>query len=162
MAAGSTYTPIATQTLGSATATVTFSSLGSYTDIVLIFNGTMSSAAQVMFRLNSDTGNNYSYTKLYGQGGAAGSARESNISGGVLGYYNGGSSPITQILHIQNFGNSNTYKTTISRSSDPGNIESSVSLWRNTSAITSISILNTGGVNIASGTTITLYGIAAA
>ena len=40
MAAGSTYTPIATTTLGSAQADVTFSSIsGSYTDLVLIIGG---------------------------------------------------------------------------------------------------------------------------
>jgi hypothetical protein len=36
MAAGNTYTPLATQTLGSAAASVTFSSIsGAYTDLVV-------------------------------------------------------------------------------------------------------------------------------
>ena len=40
MAAGNTYVALATQTLGSATATVTFSSIsGAYTDLVLVYNG---------------------------------------------------------------------------------------------------------------------------
>ena len=36
MPAGSTYTPIATTTLGSSQATVTFSSFTGYTDVILV------------------------------------------------------------------------------------------------------------------------------
>jgi hypothetical protein len=38
MPAGSTYTPIATTTLGSAQADVTFNSFSGYTDLVLVAN----------------------------------------------------------------------------------------------------------------------------
>ena len=39
MAAGSTYTPLATNTLSSSSASITFSSIsGSYTDLVLVMN----------------------------------------------------------------------------------------------------------------------------
>ena len=57
MAAGSTYTPIATTTLGSA-GTITFSSIPStYTDLVIVLNGNGSRVAgtdDTGLRLNSD------------------------------------------------------------------------------------------------------------
>ena len=66
MAAGSTYTPIATTTLSSAQSSVTFSSLGSYTDIILVYAGTGTSTDTqgIRFQVNGDTGTNYSNTTL--------------------------------------------------------------------------------------------------
>ena len=59
-----TYEPIATTTLGSATASVTFSSLGSYTDIVLVCSVQSASSgdARINIRFNGDTASNYSGT----------------------------------------------------------------------------------------------------
>ena len=70
MPAGSTYTPLSTTTLGSAQATVTFSSIsGSYTDLVLVMNTIGTSAGgDVQVQFNSDTASNYSCTILYGTG----------------------------------------------------------------------------------------------
>ena len=65
MAAGATYYPIATTTLSSATNSVSFSSIsGSYTDIVIVFNGAAStSGVTCNVQFNSDTGTNYSTTQ---------------------------------------------------------------------------------------------------
>jgi hypothetical protein len=55
MAAGNTYTPLATQTLGSAAASVTFSSIsGAYTDLVLVLNIKSTSSNYPTMILNSD------------------------------------------------------------------------------------------------------------
>ena len=73
-----TYKPIATTTLGSAAASYTFSSIPStYTDIVLIFGGSMSNFGNLRIQFNSDTGNNYSFTRLLGDGSGAQSDRGS-------------------------------------------------------------------------------------
>jgi hypothetical protein len=66
MAAGATYTPLATNTLGSATSSVTFNSLSGYTDLVLVFKTKLTTSAAIKVQYNADTGNNYSYTRLYG------------------------------------------------------------------------------------------------
>jgi hypothetical protein len=64
-----TYTPIATTTLGTAAASVTFSSIsGSYTDLVLIIAGVQSVADVPYIQFNSDTATNYSRTQLSGDG----------------------------------------------------------------------------------------------
>ena len=166
MAAGSTYTPIATTTLGSDQASVTFSSIsGSYTDLVLVSNVKVSSAGEaVQIRFNSDSGNNYSYTQLSGNGTSAASSRSRNTS--IIYISNDGSATNygTAITQIMNYSNTTTYKTTLGRFSEASATSwADVGLWRNTAAITSVT-LNVSGTskNLSSGSTFTLYGIAAA
>jgi len=164
MAAGSTYTPLTTTTLGSAQASVTFSSIsGSYTDLVLICSGGANDSTIEIGVGNGsiDTGSNYSRTYLYGNGTSALSSRSSNISvtyetfGALTGI---GST----ILNFMNYSNTTTFKTIISRGNDAsGNVVAQVSLWRSTSAINIIKVAGYNG-NLASGSTFTLYGISAA
>jgi hypothetical protein len=157
-----TYEPIATTTLSTTAANVDFTSIsGSYTDLILIVDALLSSSNNSFgFRYNSDTGNNYSFTYLFGDGSAATSGRQSNVSIADAGYISGTRS--TNIVHIQNYSNATTYKTHISRFS-PSNLYAGtyVGLWRSTSAITSISIIPASST-FASGSTFTLYGIASA
>jgi len=165
LAAGSTYTPIATTTLGSATSSYTFSSIPStYTDLVLIINGQCASGGSLntWVTLNSDTGTNYSSTTLYGDGTSAVSSRNANqTKGGFCALSSAVNS--TVIYQFQNYSNSTTYKTFIGRGNVSADIvDARVSLWRSTSAINTIKIELTSGINFNSGTTFTLYGITAA
>ena len=171
MAAGSTYTPIATTTLSSASANITFSSIsGSYTDIILVcqFSGA-SSGQSPYLQINSDTGTNYSGTLLTGNGTTAASNRYSSdtqISDNSKGISTtAGANIIT--WHFQNYSNTTTYKTVLFRTTaldgaSYQGVTTGVGLWRSTSAITSIKFYLSGSVNLASGTTATLYGITAA
>jgi hypothetical protein len=158
MAAGSTYEPIATTTLGSAAASYTFSSIPStYTDLVLIVNPN-SSVDNMNLRFNGDTGSNYSRTVLFGSGSSAISSR---VSGTVMNQTISSGWEIMRI-NIMNYANTTTYKTAISRLDDAANyVGTSVGLWRSTAAINSVTIL-AGTGNIPSGAVLTLYGIAAA
>jgi len=169
MAAGATYEPIATTTLGSAQATVTFNSFSGYTDLILVMQGKSAlSSDDVQLYFNSDTGSNYSLTTLFGTGSSAVSARYTNLSNGFYisrpGWTSAGFT--TTILNFMNYANSTTYKTVLFRSGANDNsagyngTEAEVALWRSTAAITSFTIQ--GGGNIAVGSTFTLYGIAAA
>ena len=163
MAAGSTYEPIATQTLGSAAASVTFSSIsGAYTDLKLVFTGVVSSGGDAFYvRLNSDSGSNYSTTELKGNGTAASSARYSSVTY-MYALGNGLSANQTNvILDLNNYSNATTYKTGLFRYNDAnGYAAATIGLWRSTSAINAVSIHSLGGY--ATGSTFTLYGIAAA
>ena len=168
MAAGNTYTPIATQTLGSAAASVTFSSIsGAYTDLVLIgYISGVSVATGAGIQFNSDTGNNYSMTGLAGNGTAASSFRQSSVAYIRFSYegtYRTTNQGIFKI-NLMNYSNATTYKTTISRNDvSTDGTEAEVGLWRNTAAITSIDILPTNGAyTFSTGSTFSLYGIAAA
>jgi len=164
MAAGSTYTPIATQTLGSAQASVTFSSIsGSYTDLVLI--GSVSATAgndDIRINFNSDTGSNLSSTILYGDGTSAASARRTSMTETELDWTGIGTGQGNILINVMNYANTTTYKTALARCSFAAKgANASVVLWRSTAAITSIKIA-LPSQTFASGSTFTLYGIAAA
>lgn len=162
MPAGSTYEPIATTTLGSATATVTFSSIsGSYTDLIVIFNGSITSGLDAIgVRANNDTGNNYSRTVLSGDGSSASSFNETNVSSMQIGMM--GTENSNTIFQIQNYSNATTYKTFLSRANSPSNrLRACVGLWRSTAAINRLDFIAPSSTFI-SGSTFTLYGILAA
>jgi hypothetical protein len=165
MAAGSTYTPIATTTASGSTTSVTFSSIaGTYTDIVVVCNVQNAASGDNGLRMqfNSDTGNNYSTTYIYGDGTSAVSGRQTSASGAQFGRSASGNIT-TSIGQVQNYSNSTTYKTVLGRGNNPAALVwAAVSLWRSTSAITSITIYNETSATISAGSTFTLYGIASA
>ena len=159
-----TYEPLATTTLGSSASSVTFSSIsGSYTDLVLIAQPSASGNLNLVMEINSDTGSNYSFTALGGSGSSAGSNRDTNNTSGFIdwyGYMSTGQS--NYIININNYSNATTYKTILTRANNTGNgTNANVTLWRSTSAITSIKLKTLSGT-ISSGSTFTLYGIKAA
>jgi hypothetical protein len=166
-----TYEPIATNTLGSDTVTISFTSIsGSYTDLVLVTNHYMTAQCTVGIRFNSDTGSNYSFTVLTGNGTSAASSRASTQTSidtdtGVV--RNPSVSNAMTIWNIQNYSNSTTYKSVVIRhtnaTTDASGTSAGVGTWRNTAAITSITLLATSSVqSFKSGSTFTLYGIKAA
>ena len=156
-----TYEPIATTTLGSTASSVTFSSIsGSYTDLVLITAAKYTTgSSHIRLQYNSDTGNNYSATAIYGDGAGAFSSRTSNTSS--IAIARAGSEFGVGITHIQNYSNTTTYKTAIYRTSQDNDVFGRVGLWGNTAAINSIKYQIDSG-NIQSGSTFTLYGIKSA
>jgi hypothetical protein len=152
----STYTPIATTTL-SGVSTYTFSSIsGIYTDIEIRGTGFASGDSGIDVRFNSDSGSNYSYTYMYTDGSSAVSGRNSSVTAATGG--RSGTNGSTAIFYLQNYSNSTTYKTMLSRGGNAGDLTIAVvSLWRSTSAITSVTL--SMGSNFLAGTTFTLYGI---
>lgn len=162
-----TYEPINTQTLGSAQASVTFSSIpATYTDLVLVYEaGNSGNIYDGTFaRFNSDTGNNYSWTYLLGNGSTAISGRESNVARTGAGA--SGASRGMSILNIMNYSNTTTYKTILNRRSvvdaSGYTVGAEVGLWRSTAAISTVLLFVQSGTNFDAGSTFTLYGIKAA
>jgi len=151
----STYQPIASQTLSSAAASVTFSGIPqTYTDLVLVSNVSGSGGnANLRVTLNSDTGSNYSTTALSGDGTSAVSNRSTSQTA-MLVVQTGASlngAWTTYTSHFMNYSNTTTNKTVLSRFSAAGSESTAnVHLWRNTSAVTSITIA-TSTNNYASG-----------
>lgn len=163
-----TYEPINTQTLGTAVGDIYFTSIPqTYTDLVLVISGNSASYFNTAFRLNSDNGNNYSFTELYGTGTTAASNRNSNNQFGRFDNYGGMDTTGRNIIvaNFMNYSNSTTYKTVINRANNTAGTypatQANVNLWRNTAAITSINILSSTGANFSVGSTFTLYGIKA-
>jgi hypothetical protein len=165
-----TYTPIATQTLGSATATVTFSSISSaYTDLVLVIgNWNGQTNWNPALRFNTDSASNYSLTALEGNGTSALSSRrtsDTSIQIGSALAASGGTDPDNFIISIMNYSNTTTYKSVVGRGNYfagtyPG-AGAYVGLWRSTAAISTVAITIGSGTQQA-GCTFTLYGIKAA
>jgi hypothetical protein len=163
MAAANTYTQIASTTLGSAAASVTFSSIaGTYTDLVLIVNAKGTAAANPGIRFNSDSATNYSSTAISGNGASAISFRYTSTD--TLFSHNSGAAMngvwTSFIANIQNYSNTTTYKSALTRYNASNELDGCVGLWRSTAAITSVTVVtSTNTYDI--GSTFTLYGILA-
>ena len=166
-----TYEPIATTTLGSAASSVTFSSIpGTYTDLILVVNGSSTVGTGSRLRIGNgsvDTGSNYSFTFLEGTGSATNSFRNSNVAYIQMNNYSQfAPSPTyntTEIVQIMNYANTTTYKTVINRSNlAQTGVSTMVGLWRSTSAINVITYYCSNATTFEAGFTATLYGVKAA
>jgi len=167
MPAGSTYTKIASTTLGSASASVTLSSIPStYTDLVLVINGGGSANINVSMQFNGDTTSNYSITAIAGDGSTASSTRRTSQTAMRLdeNSYTGTTLAASNlIVSIMNYANTTTFKTVISRSNNAGvGTSAIIGLWRKTPEAINQVIINAIGGNWITGSTFNLYGIAAA
>jgi S-adenosylmethionine:tRNA-ribosyltransferase-isomerase (queuine synthetase) len=162
-----TYEPIAKTTLGSAQATVTFNSItSSFTDLILIITPAATAGnPDINIQLNSDTATNYSVTSMSGNGTTATSTRastQSSIKINQTATINGTLGNSTYIINLNNYSNSTTYKTVLSRSNRSGSgVDASAGLWRSTSVINTIDVKASSSTFL-TGSTFTLYGILAA
>jgi hypothetical protein len=158
-----TYEPIATTTLGSAAANITFSTIpATYTDLRIVLVGTTTVADAIFLRYNGDTGTNYSRTVLQGDGTTAASSRQTGENLIYLTRTNLDTT-LPQLFEIDIFSYAGaTNKTCLVASSQDKNgsglVVREVGLWRNTSAINEVS-LNSFSSTFKVGTTATLYGI---
>tara|TARA_R110000822_G_scaffold116901_3_gene248808 strand:+ start:1369 stop:1875 length:507 start_codon:yes stop_codon:yes gene_type:complete len=163
----STYTPLATTTLGGNTASYTFGSISSaYTDLILIARiQQVTDGEDVAIQFNSDTGTNYSRTYLCGDGSTAHSGRSTSSTSIICDHH--ATPPTTNafstnIIHIQNYSNTNTNKSILARSGSSGTLAATVAvsgLWRSNTAVNSVTIFCTNGSNMKANTTLSLYGI---
>lgn len=164
MPAGNTYEAIATQTLGSAAATVTFSSIPStYTDLVIVSSPANNTSDSLYFKINGDTGSSYSTTWMTGNGTTATSSRQGTNTTGIL-----AGAPVVgmsstnygvSVIQIMNYSNATTYKTALCRwALGSAETNATVGLWRSTSAITSVTILSGGGT-LSANSTFSIYGV---
>lgn len=157
-----TYDKLATETLSSAQASVTFSTISqSYSDLVIICNfGAATASQDFTMRFNGDTGANYSNSGFYGTGSvvvAKGSSGDTRIVIDSVGVST--SLQAVDIIDIIDYKNTSKYKSCLLRVADIGkSYEIGVGAWRSNSAITSITLAMTSG-NLLSGSTFTLYGI---
>lgn len=164
-----TYVALDKVTVGTATPAITFTNIPQgYTDLVLVLSGTKTGASGegIALRVGNgslDTGSNYSDTILWGNGSSAGSDRTTSATRSRITYYASWISTAISVdtIHFQNYSNTTTYKTILSRANTANQgVDATVSLWRSTSAINTISVYPFAD-NFAVGTTASLYGIAA-
>jgi hypothetical protein len=173
----STYTPIASQTLTSTVAQVTFANIPQgYTDLVLQMNTQYSAASGAGLFFNT-TGYDslYSQTSLLGYSSAAQSGRASNTiqltNNLVFGDSTTANIYTPSIIEIPSYSNPNVYKSiawrygTVIASGSDGEAGGLLGTWRKKDAINSINIfafnVNFNNAVFAIGSSFTLYGIAA-
>jgi hypothetical protein len=160
-----TYEAIATQTLSSSQTTVTFSSISQeYTDIIAVLNLT-SVGDNMLGRVGNgsiDTGNNYSSTRVGGNGSSASSSRSSSTSYLIFdgsAYLN--TARATYVIQYMNYTNNTTKKTILARGNNSSvGVDAVVLTWSSTSPINTISF-NSSSNQYLTGSTFTLYGIKA-
>jgi hypothetical protein len=166
--ATNTYIALDKITVGSAVASVTFSSIPSgYTDLVIVGNlGTTSGSANIALQVGNgsiDTGSNYSFTNVNGDGSSAASSRVSSTAQIYIDYSAYATTTLTStyIWQVQNYSNTTTNKTVLGRSNTASRgTNATVGLWRSTAAINTIK-LDTQSTTFLAGSTFSLYGIAA-
>lgn len=158
-----TYEKIASNTLSSSQASITFSSIsGSYTDLVIVTNVKSTTTGNMTLRFNSDSSSLYSYTRLTGDGTSGASSRITGFNQlftDSQGYFDGDNFNQVKTINIMNYSNTTTFKTCLIRSNRvQTGIDAIAGLYRSTSAITSI-LLSGNGNNFVAGSTFNLYGI---
>lgn len=165
-----TYNIIATTTLSTTANTVTFSSIPStYTDLVLIavYSRSGGTGQYAYVRLNGDSASNYSFNHMTGNSSTTFGGRLNNATAATLGPY-GSNTSTTQnaevaIMDIIDYSNTSYLKTVLYQSGAANKVsEAGANLWRNTNAITSLTINIDAPATFQSGNTFTLYGIKAA
>ena len=160
--ATNTYVALDKVTVGTATPSITFSSIPStYTDLYIVVDGLSSSSGgnTLSMVFNSDANSAYSATRVQGNGTSATSARvTSDPTIAIIGDTN----RTNVLISVQNYSNTTTYKTSLARynntsSGDP-RVGAYVQLRSSTTAITSITF-SIPSANIVAGSTFSLYAI---
>jgi len=166
----SDFESIATTTLSSSQATVSFTSIpATFKHLQLRVLGQAADsggAFNIKARFNSDTGNNYALHRLIGDGSSPTSAGVASTGYARLGVLN--SSDFTNVfsgnvIDILDYTDTNKYTTTRSlggydKNGATGFVMYHSSLWMNTAAITSIELTTDTG-NLAQYSSFALYGI---
>lgn len=153
----STYVPLANTTLGSSASSVTFSSITSYRDFVIVISAKGTGSGRVDIEFNGDTTRtNYFRIIMRGTGSAADS-----------GLYNDNAQQglnttefVINNIQVMDASATDKHKCFMYRVSDnTGEIVVGNGRWANTAAVTQIRLAAVG-CSFATGSTFALYGIA--
>ena len=168
------FDSIATATGTGSSGTITFSSIpATYAHLQLRFIARTTAAFTtdfIVFKLNSDTGSNYAYHLLAGDGASASASAGANqtVAYGTQLTANSATANIVGagILDVLDYANTNKFKTTRMLGGNDRNGAGEVrfisDLWRSTSAINSIEITSVNAGNWTTTSHFALYGIKAA
>jgi hypothetical protein len=165
-----TYQLIEARTLGSDTASVSFTSIPqTYTDLQLLVSARINRAGisvNMGLRFNSDS-SNYTNIMLYGDGNSASGLYSTALD--QFGYWYSPANSATantfsnQSVYIPNYTSSYNKSVSIDSTSENNATDTNVVLlggqWANSAAITTITLSNYQGSNLRSGSTFYLYGI---
>jgi len=155
---------LANLTLGSAQASVTFSSIpATYRDLRLVVQATTSGANAAGFTLNSDATNaNYPWVQVFGEGTTAVSNSGAGASGILPFTPNQNFSttvPSIVTLDVMDYSVTDKHKSMLYRTNRADAVTTAIAArWTNTAAVTTLTV-SAISVNFAIGSTFALYGI---
>jgi hypothetical protein len=163
-------TVIDTSTVANTSTTLTISSIpATYKHLLVVGVGLQTSGANdgdLFVRVNGDSGNNYTLERVTVSGSTLAGYGTGSISGisnlGAMARTADGATLLGQIaIYIYNYSSSADYKTIVTSGGSMNNSTNSWvasrGMWRNTDAITSVSLVDANGTNLKAGTYIT-YG----
>lgn len=166
------YESISTITLGSAAATVTFTSIpNTYTHLQIREigkdNRSGAGASVLYMQCNSDTASNYSQHYLSGDGSnvyaGGGSFTQIQLGDMLSGATSNANTFGAGVIDILDYANTNKYKTVRAIGGVDNNGSGAVGIysgsWRNTAAISSITLFGFGGASLQAKSSFALYGI---
>jgi hypothetical protein len=159
-----TYTPLATVTLGSSAASVTFSNIpATYRDLILVIESKAStSGVEGQLRFNGDSSNSYSFVRMRGNGSTTASTTGTLTHMPLVDTVKATTTraPI-YIVQIMDYSATDKHKPVLVRSgeADTG-VEAFANRWANTGAINSILVKTNTGSWAAAGR-FDLYGVIA-
>lgn len=166
-----TFELIASSTVGSGgAADITFTSIAStYTDLVLkcsIRSAQASIVEGIYVRFNSDTGANYNYRRLYGNGASAVSDSVNGTLGAPI-FIDGASATASTFgnleIYIPNYAGSAqksfSADAVVENNGTTAYAGIMAGLWTNTAAITSVTLKSENAVNFLQYSTAYLYGV---
>ena len=167
------YELIATEILGSSQSSVVFSNLGDYSStykhLQIRYLGRSERAVNIdgiNAELNGDTGSNYAWHQLFGNGSSVGSGASASTNKAQVGWLAGSSQGASQFLGgVIDFLDVYAAKNKTIRSlngiagSGSSGIQLSSAVWLNTNSLTSITLKAALDNNLVSGSRFSLYGI---
>jgi len=177
--AGGDYEAISSVTVGSGgAAEIEFASISSAYQHLQIRgiarHGTNASTADVLLRLNGDTGSNYAFHRLFGDGSSAGAdGYASQSSGGsVLGIVPASGALANAfgvfVIDILDYASTSKNKTLrwfygleLNANNTTGRVGISSNLWADTNAVTSIKLYPSSGYSFVQHSTAALFGVKA-
>jgi hypothetical protein len=163
-------TVIDTSTVANTSTTLTISSIpATYKHLLIVGVGLQTSGANdgdLFVRVNGDSGNNYTLERITVSGSTLSGYGTGSISGisnlGAMARTADGATLLGQVaVYIYNYSSSADYKTIVTSGGSMNNSTNSWvasrGMWRNTAAVTSVSLVDANGTNLKAGTYIT-YG----
>jgi len=164
------YESIATTVVGSGGGTISFTVIPStykHLQLRAIARGADAGSSRLEMRVNSDSGSNYAFHYMYGNGANVFADSATSQPQMLFNRISGAGSPANvfgvQIMDILDYANTNKFKTfralTAFDENGAGELQVNSGLWQSTSAINAISITAEGGANLAQYSHFALYGI---
>lgn len=160
-----TYTPLATLTLTSPDNSITFSNIpGTYRDLIFTVSHKVDSSATAedwYFRFNGDSGSNYSFVRMFGNGSSASSTSGSGTY--ANNFIDDTTNFSSYVIQIMDYSATDKHKTFLVRENLATlQVSARAGRWASTAAINSIAITSAdfGADNFSIGSTFSLYGIA--